>query len=78
MPAVTAAVGEALVADDATGEAPPRDPQGGRGASRFGEEVITHARRVVFQMAEVAVPKRLFRAMLERIRRLRMLETVSG
>ena len=38
--------------------------------------MITHARNVIFQMAEVAVPKRLFRAMPERIRRLRLPETV--
>jgi len=30
---------------------------------------------VIFQMAEVVVPKRLFRAILERIRRLRLPET---
>ena len=33
---------------------------------------------VIFQMAEVAVPKRLFRAMLARIRRLHTAETVPG
>jgi len=37
---------------------------------------IRHARYVIFQMAEVAVPKRLFRGILERIRRLRLPETV--
>ena len=31
--------------------------------------VVRHARYVTFQMAEVAVPRRLFRAILERIRR---------
>ncbi len=36
----------------------------------------THARYVIFQLAEVAVPKRLFRAILERIRRLRLPEAV--
>ena len=35
----------------------------------------THARYEVFQMAEVAVPKRLFRALLERTSRLRLPET---
>ena len=40
--------------------------------------MVTHARYVIFQMAEVAVPKRLFRAILERIRRLRPPETVPG
>jgi len=33
---------------------------------------------VIFQMAEVAVPKRLFAAILERIRRLRPPEPVPG
>jgi hypothetical protein len=39
-------------------------------------KVVTHARHVIFQMAEVAVPKQLFRAILERIRRLRLPEMV--
>jgi hypothetical protein len=38
---------------------------------KIGAKVVTHARYVIFQMAEVAVPQRLFRAILERIRRLR-------
>ena len=37
---------------------------------KIGAKVVAHSRYVVFQMAEVAVPKRLFRAILERIRRL--------
>ena len=45
---------------------------------KIGAKVITHARYVIFQLAEVAVPKRLFRAILERIRRLRPPETVPG
>jgi hypothetical protein len=43
---------------------------------KVGAKVVTHSRYVFFQMAEVAVPKRLFRAILERIRRLRLPETV--
>ena len=43
---------------------------------KIGAKVVTHARYVVFQMAEVAVPRRLFRAILERIRRLKPPETV--
>ena len=43
---------------------------------KIGAKVISSARYVVFQMAEVAVPRRLFRAILERIRRLRMPEAV--
>jgi len=38
---------------------------------KIGAKVVTHARYVVFQMAEVAVPRRLFAAILERIQRLR-------
>ena len=45
---------------------------------KIGAKVVTHARYVIFQMAEVAVPKRLFREILERIRRLRPPETVPG
>ena len=45
---------------------------------KIGAKVVRHARYVVFQMAEVAVPRWLFRAILERIRRLRLPETVPG
>lgn len=34
-------------------------------------KVVRHARSVVFQMAEVTVPRKLFAAVLERIQRLR-------
>jgi len=37
---------------------------------KIGAKVVAHSRYVVFQMAEVAVPRALFRAILERIRRL--------
>jgi hypothetical protein len=37
---------------------------------KIGAKVITHARCVVFQMAEVAIPQRLFDDILQRIRRL--------
>jgi len=37
---------------------------------KIGAKVVRHARYVTFQMAEVAVPHRLFRAILQRIRRL--------
>ena len=36
---------------------------------KIGAKVVRHARYVMFQMAEVAIPRRLFRAILERIRR---------
>jgi hypothetical protein len=45
---------------------------------KIGAKVVTHARYVIFQMAEVAVPKRLFRAILERIRRFRPREPAPG
>jgi hypothetical protein len=38
---------------------------------KIGAKVVTHSRYVIFQMAEVAVPRRLFRAILERIQKLR-------
>jgi len=43
---------------------------------KIGAKVVTHSRYVIFQMAEVAVPKKLFQAIMERIRRLRLPETV--
>ena len=45
---------------------------------KIGAKVVTHARYVIFQMAEVAVPRWLFQAILERIRRLRPREPVPG
>ena len=36
---------------------------------KIGAKVIRHAKYVTFQMAEVAVPRRLYRVILERIRR---------
>ena len=36
---------------------------------KIGAKVVRHARYVTFQLAEVAVPRRLYRAILERIRR---------
>jgi len=38
---------------------------------KIGAKVVAHSRYVFFQMAEVAVPRQLFRAILERIRRLK-------
>jgi hypothetical protein len=37
---------------------------------KIGAKVVTHARYVTFQMAEVAIPRRLFRTILRRISRL--------
>lgn len=40
-------------------------------SSKVGAKVVAHSRYVFFQMAEAAIPRGLFRAILERIRRLR-------
>ena len=40
-------------------------------------KVAPHAKYVTFQMAEVAVPRQLFRAILDRIRRLRLLPVLA-
>ncbi len=45
---------------------------------KIGAKVVAHARYVIFQMAEVAIPGWLFRTILERIRRLRPREPVPG
>jgi hypothetical protein len=37
---------------------------------KIGAKVVTHARYVTFQMAEVAIPQRLFKTILRRISRL--------
>jgi len=44
---------------------------------KIGAKVVHHARYVTFQMAEVAVPRQLFRAILDRIRRLRLLRVLA-
>ena len=44
---------------------------------KIGAKVVHHARYVTFQMAEVAVPRTLFRAILDRIRRLRLLPVLA-
>src|SRR5690606_16319622 len=38
---------------------------------KIGAKVVRHAKYVRFQLAEVAVPRRLFAAILDRIQRLR-------
>ena len=43
---------------------------------KIGAKVVTHSRYVFFQMAEVAVPRKLFQAILERIRRLGPASTI--
>ncbi len=45
---------------------------------KIGAKVVRHSRQVVFQMAEVAVPRALFRAILEAIERLRLATAATG
>jgi hypothetical protein len=45
---------------------------------KIGTKVVHHARKVVFQMAEVAVPRELFRDILRAIERLRVARAASG
>jgi hypothetical protein len=45
---------------------------------KIGAKVVRHSRQVIFQMAEVAVPRELFRAILEKIEGLRMPAVASG
>ena len=39
---------------------------------KMGGRIVRHARRIIFQLAEVAVPRELFAAILERVARLRL------
>jgi hypothetical protein len=45
---------------------------------KIGAKVVRHSRKIVFQMAEVAVPRELFLTILERIGRLRFATAMSG
>jgi hypothetical protein len=45
---------------------------------KIGAKVVRHARKVVFQMAEVAVPRELFRDILRAIERLLVTRAASG
>ena len=45
---------------------------------KIGAKVVRHSRQIIFQMAEVAVPRELFRAILEGIERLRLPAVASG
>jgi hypothetical protein len=44
---------------------------------KIGAKVVNHARHMIFQMDEVAVPKELFEAILERLERLKCLALCS-
>ncbi|UCG50316.1 MAG: transposase, partial [Phycisphaerales bacterium] len=45
---------------------------------KIGAKVVRHSRYVVFQMAEVVVPRTLFQQILERISRLRASPELAG
>jgi hypothetical protein len=45
---------------------------------KIGAKVVRHSRKIVFQMAEVAVPRELFRDILRSIDRLRLAAATSG
>ena len=45
---------------------------------KIGAKVVRHARRVTFQLAEVAVPRKLFQTILCAIDRLRLPMPASG
>jgi hypothetical protein len=45
---------------------------------KIGAKVVRHSGKIVFQMAEVAVPRELFRVILESIGRLRLATVLSG
>ena len=45
---------------------------------KIGAKVVRHSRQVIFQMAEVAVPRELFRDILRAIESLRMPTVASG
>jgi len=38
--------------------------------TKIGAKIVRHARQIIFQMAEVAVPEQLFAEILQRIRAL--------
>ena len=45
---------------------------------KIGATIMRHSRKIVFQMAEEAVPRELFRAILARIGRPRLATAISG
>jgi hypothetical protein len=46
--------------------------------SKKSSVVVRHSRYVIFQMAEVAVPRQLFQEILDRIRQLKLMVIPSG
>jgi Transposase DDE domain group 1 len=45
---------------------------------KIGAKVVRHSHKIVFQMAEAAVPRELFQTILERIGRLKLATAMSG
>jgi hypothetical protein len=45
---------------------------------KIGAKIVRHARQVIFQMAEVAIPRELFRTIPERIGWLRLPPPLTG
>ena len=45
---------------------------------KIGAKVVRHSRKIVFQMAEVAIPRELFQTILERIGRLKLAAVATG
>jgi hypothetical protein len=45
---------------------------------KIGAKIVKHARYIIFQMAEVAVPRALFQEILDRIRRLTLVALSPG
>ena len=48
----------------------PQESRRSSGLIKIGAKVVRHAKNVPFQIAEVAAPRELFAAVLERIQRL--------
>jgi hypothetical protein len=46
--------------------------------SKIGAKVVRHSRKLIFQMAEAAVPRELFRDILRAMERLRLATATSG
>jgi hypothetical protein len=45
---------------------------------KIGAKVMRHSRKIVFEMAEVAVPRKLFQTILGRIGRLKLATAMTG
>jgi hypothetical protein len=61
---------------------PPASASGRKGGRerliKIGAKVVSHAKAVTFQLAEVAAPRALFAAFLGRIADLRVLDPETG